>query len=124
MATDIGLHEIIKTRQKTLDILINRVNSWDKSPESAIDIVEKNKVDLENLQFIQKTIESNFPSYRYEDYIEKIELIYRGEKDILACLSKRKEEVKNIMLQINNKNKIKDNYLKQNKKSLFIDRDF
>lgn len=124
MGSDLNIEKNLKTRDEILALLIKRINSWDRTPESGMEIIEKNKTDIEKLQSIEKSLESSDLSYIDEKYIEKISFILQGESEILENLSKRREEVKKIINQLSHKDKIKNNYIKQNKNSIFIDRDF
>jgi hypothetical protein len=124
MGADLNINEVLKTRDEILDNLIRRIDSWDKTSESGVDIIEKNRVDIERLQSIEKSLEIKDLVYIDEEYIEKISFILQGERVILEKLSNKRIEVKRIINQISKKDKIKDNYIKQNQNSIFVDKDF
>lgn len=127
MDSNIDSIEKLKSRDKILNTLVDRLNGWDKTAETGIDIIEKNKTDIENLKSMEATLKRNHSLYSSDgslEYMEKINYLLEGEKNILDALLKKSEEVELVMKQLNNRDKIKDNYLSQNKNSIFIDRDF
>lgn len=124
MGSDINSQELLKIQDNILDNMINRIKSWDKSPEIAMEIIEKNEVDIDKLQSIEKSLKEKNISYGHRAYLDKVTFILEEERIILSTLSKRKDEVGDIINQLSKKDKIKNNYIKQNKNSIFIDQDF
>lgn len=122
MGTDIKV--FFENRDNVLDRIIKRIGSWDKGPESAMEIIEENQKDIEELRFQEELFQGDNLDYRDESYLEKIIFILEEEKKIASILAIRQDEVKEILQQLSKKDIIKENYIKQKTNSIFVDKDF
>lgn len=122
MGTDIVA--LLNQRDIVLDIVIDNFNTWDKSIESSIEILESNEKNLEKIKDINDSLTRLSTSDIFDEvYRGKIEVILTRQEGLIDFLMEEKGKVSNSIRQLNKKDQVVNNYISQNKESIFIDKD-
>lgn len=122
MGTDIIA--LLNQRDTVLDIVIDNFNTWDRSIESSIEILESNEKNLEKIKDINDSLTRLSTSDIFDEvYRGKIEVILTRQEGLIDCLMEEKGKVSNSIRQLNKKDQVVNNYISQNKESIFIDKD-
>lgn len=122
MGTDIVA--LLNQRDTVLDIVIDNFNTWDKSIESSIEILESNEKNLEKIKDINDSLTRLSTSDIFDEvYRGKIEVILTRQEGLIDFLMEEKGKVSNSIRQLNKKDQVVNNYISQNKESIFIDKD-
>ncbi|MBC8590308.1 hypothetical protein [Wansuia hejianensis] len=122
MGTDIIA--LLNQRDTVLDIVIDNFNTWDKSIESSIEILESNEKNLEKIKDINDSLTRLSTSDIFDEvYRGKIEVILTRQEGLIDFLMEEKGKVSNSIRQLNKKDQVVNNYISQNKESIFIDKD-
>lgn len=111
---------IIKAEiEKTIDAIIGEFQNYDGSVESGIEIIQVNQDHINKLRVLfakgQVDLDSN--------YNQKMEYILEKQGQIYKALEVEKEDILKNMKQIHKKNSVVNNYMPQNKDSIFVDKD-
>lgn len=122
MGTDIIA--LLNQRDTVLDIVIDNFNTWDRSIESSIEILESNEKNLEKIKDINDSLTRLSTSDIFDEvYRGKIEVILTRQEGLIDFLMEEKGKVSNSIRQLNKKDQVVNNYISQNKESIFIDKD-
>lgn len=122
MGTDIIA--LLNQRDTVLDIVIDNFNTWDKSIESSIEILESNEKNLGKIKDINDSLTRLSTSDIFDEvYRGKIEVILTRQEGLIDFLMEEKGKVSNSIRQLNKKDQVVNNYISQNKESIFIDKD-
>ncbi|WP_051912682.1 hypothetical protein [Carnobacterium funditum] len=109
-------------RSDLLEKIWQSVTSWDGTTEEALKITEKNQENLSQWQKVTKQVanEEHLPYTETEK--EKQVDILSCQQNILAAITSERSLVMSQMKQINQKNKVRDNYVSVQREPLFIDK--
>ncbi|MGB3160700.1 MAG: flagellar cap protein [Carnobacterium sp.] len=111
-----------QVRSNLLDTIWQLLTSWDGTTEDALVITEKNQDNIIQWQKINKQVATNdFLSYT-ETEKEKQADILRFQQMILTSIGNERSVVVSQMKQINQKNKVRDNYVSVKREPLFVDK--
>lgn len=122
MGTDIIA--LLNQRDTVLDIVIDNFNTWDRSIESSIEILESNEKNLGKIKDINDSLTRLSTSDIFDEvYRGKIEVILTRQEGLIDFLMEEKGKVSNSIRQLNKKDQVVNNYISQNKESIFIDKD-
>ncbi|SEK21592.1 hypothetical protein SAMN04488700_1192 [Carnobacterium iners] len=109
-------------RSELLEKMYQVVTSWDGTTQEALVITEKNQEILIHWQNMTKQVgnEEFLPYTEIEK--EKQTEILSFQQRMIASISNERLVVMSQMKQINQKNKVRDNYVSVKRDSLFIDK--
>lgn len=98
------------------------VTSWDGTTEHALEIVENNQNYLDQWQAVNNHT-SHTESFSYtESEKEKQAEILQCQQNILKSIRSERMTVMSRMKQVNQKNKVRDNYISVKPDSMFVDK--
>ncbi|MGB6178056.1 flagellar cap protein [Carnobacterium sp.] len=115
-------YEWNELRSNVLDTIWQLLISWDGTTEEALKITEKNQENLIQWKEMHKQVATNeFLPYT-ETENEKQADILRIQQMILTSIGNERLVVMSQMKQINQKNKVRDNYVSVKREPLFVDK--
>ena len=109
-------------RSSILELLSKQLKSWDGTSEHADKIVTQNKP----LLFKLKQIDDVFSQQSQDGYSEaeqqQVAEIIAAQRSLLAVIKQDRSAILDKMKQVNQKNKIVDNYYSAFQQSIFVDK--
>ena len=109
-------------RSDLLEKMWQLVTSWDGTTEKALEITENNQENLIQWQELNKQVANRELLSYTEVEKEKQADILRYQETILTSIRTERSVVMSQMKQINQKNKVRDNYVSVKRDPLFIDK--
>ena len=110
---------IDEKRLRILNLLSEELKSWDGTSKHADEITAENKKILLKLQEVDDSL--NQQTYTEAAQYEVIKII-SYQKKLLKVIKEDRINVLNKMKQVNQKNKIVDNYYSSFQQSIFVDK--
>lgn len=124
MVTDMKIEEVKTTIFKTCEGILSRIKEWDNDIDSGITIIEKNEIDIKNIQKYYTEFPEEVVIWQQEKvYRQKIEELTSEMKTFLGKIEDKKQVLLNEKKQLINNDSIITNYISADLKSIFIDRD-
>lgn len=121
---DTNLKDLIGTRSIILDEIINRLQTWDKTAESGIGIIECNQESLDRLKTLNtKLIHFEIPSEISDEYNYKLNLIIKELENLTNGLKNNKNELIEDKQQLNKRDLVISSYISTSNEPIFIDKD-
>lgn|SRR5690606_20881944 len=109
-------------RLEILNQLSQSLQKWDGSSEQANEIVEKNHTLLAELKKADSLLhQQGNGSYTKEEQAE-VAIIVEGQQSLLAVIKKDRAAILGKMKQMNQKNKVVDNYYTSFQQPIFVDK--
>ncbi|MER2041982.1 hypothetical protein [Desemzia incerta] len=99
-----------------------RLHEWDGSSEQANEIIEKNHVLLAELKEMDSLLQQQGNGSYTEKEQNQVAAIIEGQQSLLAVIKKDRQAVLSKMKQMNQKNKVVDNYYSSFQQPIFVDR--
>lgn len=109
-------------RSDLLEKIWQLVTSWDGTAEHALVITEMNQENIVRWQNMEKQIGNQEFLLYTEVEKEKQTEIMRLQQEIIVSIQKERMTVMSQMKQLNQKNKVRDNYVSIKPDSFFIDK--
>lgn len=109
-------------RSNLLENIWQLVTSWDGTTEHALVITEKNRDNIIHWQNMEKQVVNEELLPYTESEKEKQTEILSAQQKIFAAISSERSVVMSQMKQLNQKNKVRDNYVSVKPDSLFVDK--
>lgn len=109
-------------RSELLEKMWVLLTSWDGTAEEALTITEENQENLIQWQRIDEQL-ANEESLSYTETEKKKQAeILQCQQNILNKIRSERTTVMSRMKQLNQKNKVRDNYVSVKRDSIFIDK--
>lgn len=109
-------------RLEILNQLSQGLQKWDGSSEQANEIVANNHTLLAELKKVDSMLHrQGNGSYKKEEQ-DQVATIIEGQQSLLAVIKKDRKVLLDKMKQMNQKNKIVDNYYSSFQQPIFVDR--
>lgn len=109
-------------RLEILDQLFQSLQKWDGTSTKANEIIERNNDLLAELKEIDKTLNKKNSGVYSKQEQEKVAAIIEGQKSLLTVIKKDRKALLDKMKQMNQKNKVVDNYYSSFQQPIFVDR--
>lgn len=111
-------------RIEILENILKKIKGWDKTYEMGIEIIETIETGLEELKEISNLLETVLGFIPFsETYGEKIVIVMDEYRVLLDKLEIEREKLLELIKETKLKEKVKDNYILNDKGSIFIDKD-
>lgn len=111
-------------REKTLQRMEEKIEAWDGSYEAAMEIIEQIDLAIGELENINGSIKKTLVSIPYDGVYEKKILAFKESYGrFLEKLEIEKAKLFKLMKETRLKDEVKDSYIVQERKSIFIDKD-
>ncbi|WP_414839014.1 hypothetical protein [Carnobacterium sp. TMP28] len=109
-------------RANLLETIWQLITSWDGTLEHALNITETNQENIAKWQKLMEQV-ANEPFLPYTDSeIEKQNEVTMIQENILIMITSERSRVVSQLKQINQKNKVRDNYVSAKREPFFIDK--
>lgn len=117
--------EALKSKRiEVLKDIVEVIESWDKTNERGIEIIESVDLQLQDLKKINNQLELGLGNIAYDEEYEDFILITREKyKDLIKALDGERESLLDLIKEIKLKEKIKNSYILTQNDSVFIDKD-
>lgn len=116
--------DLTEEKNQLMDEMLDYLSSWDESVEEALQIVEKNRLFIESMQNLDKLL-TNEELKRYNQaHQEKWEELIKKQKELRTAIFSRKDILEKQLVQMGRKDKIVSNYIRLQKESVFIEKDY
>lgn len=109
-------------RLEILDQLFQSLQKWDGTSTKANEIIERNNDLLAELKEIDKTLNKKNSGVYSKQEQEKVAAIIERQKSLLTVIKKDRKALLDKMKQMNQKNKVVDNYYSSFQQPIFVDR--
>ena len=111
-----------KLRTDVLENIKALLDSWNGSAEEAVTLITENEQNMDQLKKIELQL-SEDEAFQYTS-VEKqlLSVIIPQQQQMIATIRSEKINLMNKMKQLNQKNKIRDNYVSMQRASVFVDR--
>ena len=114
--------EWAELRTDVLKGMLALMQTWSGNAEEAVTIIAENQKNMDQLKTIEKKL-SEEASFEYTPTERQLlTLIIPQQQQMMAAIRKEKVSLMNKMKQINQKNKVRDNYVSVQRESVFVDR--
>ncbi|OLS03779.1 hypothetical protein [Tissierella creatinophila] len=111
-------------RIEILENILKKIKRWDKTYEMGIEIIDDVEVILEELKEINNLLESSLGFFPLDKpYEEKIGTVRWEYSVFLDELKIKREKLLELIKETRLKEKIKNNYILNDRGSIFIDKD-
>jgi len=121
---DTNLENLLAKRDQFIKNIEEGINGWEGSVEEAVKIVEKNQTHFKNLESLDKELRAiSHPSIYSKEYEDRLKDILQAQKELIGKIKAKKESLLHGMKQLKKKEKVINNYISQDKRSIFIDKD-
>lgn len=109
-------------RMDVLETIKILLDSWNGSAEEAVTLIAENEQNMDQLKKIEQRL-SEDEAFQYTS-VEKqlLTVIIPQQQKMIATIRSEKTNLMNKMKQINQKNKVRDNYVSVQRESVFVDR--
>ena len=109
-------------RFELLNLIYRQLMTWDGTSANANKIIEENKLLMTEL----KTVDDVLSNHGHGEYSEierqHVASIVKAQKDLLDVIKQDRTAILQKMKQVNQKNKIVDNYYSSFQQSIFVDK--
>lgn len=111
-----------KLRTDVLENIKTLLDSWNGSAEEAATLISENERNMDQLKKIEEQLRED-EAFQYTS-VEKqlLTVIIPKHQQMIAAIRSEKINLMNKMKQINQKNKVRDNYVSMQRASVFVDR--
>ncbi|AEB30659.1 hypothetical protein CAR_c20020 [Carnobacterium sp. 17-4] len=111
-----------KLRTDVLENIKTLLDSWNGSAEEAVTLISENERNMDQLKKIEEQLRED-EAFQYTS-VEKqlLTVIIPKHQQMIAAIRSEKINLMNKMKQINQKNKVRDNYVSMQRASVFVDR--
>lgn len=109
-------------RLEILNQLLQSLQKWDGTSTQANEIIEKNNVLLAELKEIDNSFNQKDNRVYSRREQEQVAAIIEGQQSLLAVIKKDRKVILDKMKQMNQKNKVVDNYYSSFQQPIFVDR--
>lgn len=109
-------------RLEILNQLLQSLQKWDGTSTQANEIIEKNNVLLAELKEIDNSFNQKDNRVYSRREQEQAAAIIEGQQSLLAVIKKDRKVILDKMKQMNQKNKVVDNYYSSFQQPIFVDR--
>lgn len=124
MGTNIKLNKEIENRREISFDILNKLNSWNGDIDNIENILKDTENEINKLKIIEKNILKHEIDIGYDKkYDENIEQIVEKYEEIIRKIEIMQKDYLNIIKQIGKSDKVRVNYLKPERQSLFVDKD-
>lgn len=110
------------SRLEILNHLSQNLEMWDGSSEEANEIVEKNQTLLVKLKNVDRLLTDQGNGEYTKEEQKQVAAIIDGQKSLLAIIQKDRAAILDKMKQMNQKDKVVDNYYTSFQQPIFVDR--
>ncbi|WP_027108789.1 hypothetical protein [Lacticigenium naphthae] len=107
------------SQESVLMQLETNLADWDGSSEQAMEIISKNQTLFDQWTDMLEGREKIMPSGNQADRMQRI---IQRQRAVIHCLQEDKEQLQKRFKQLNQKNKVTDNYYRIQESSIFVDR--
>lgn len=122
MRKDSNMPSKLYNRLEILNQLHESFQKWDGTSVKANEIIENNKILLAELKEIDnKSDQQGNRAYSIQEQ-EQVATILEGQQSLLAVIKKDRATILDKMKQMNQKNKVVDNYYSSFQQPIFVDR--
>ena len=111
-----------KNRSEILNQLFRQLMSWDGTSSNANKIIIENQNLLAELKEIDFLLNQQGDGKYNEMEQQHVASIVKAQKDLLVVIKQDRTEILDKMKQVNQKNKIMDNYYSSFQQSIFVDK--
>ncbi|WP_035051355.1 hypothetical protein [Carnobacterium pleistocenium] len=119
MTTDIEWAEL---RTNVLENILVLMETWTGDPDEAVAIIAGNQPNLDQLKAIEQQL-SEDAAFGYTPAETKLlTIIIPKQQQMMAAIRGEKLKLMDKMKQINQKNKVRDNYVSVKQEPVFVDR--
>lgn len=119
MTTDTEWAEL---RTNVLENIMILMETWNGSPDEAVEIIAGNQENLDHLKVIEQKLSEDAAFQYTQAEKQLLTVIIPRQQQMMAAIRGEKLKLMNKMKQINQKNKIRDNYVSVERASVFIDK--
>lgn len=124
MGTNIGYDKLIASRNEIMDQILADIQTWNGDMESGINLVENNRIKIDQIKNINKEIDGMHRSTVHDDaYREKLNALYMEQKNLFKILENKQRELMDEKQQLNKKDQVVKNYISKKNAPIFIDKD-
>lgn len=111
-----------KLRTDVLENIKALLDSWNGSAEEAVALISENEQNMDQLKKIEEQLNED-EAFQYT-LVEKqlLSVIIPKQQQMIAVIRGEKSSLMNKMKQINQKNKVRDNYVSVQRAPVFVDR--
>ena len=109
-------------RLEILNQLSQGLQNWDGSSEKANEIVAKNHTLLAELKKADSMLHQQGNGSYTEEEQAQVAIIVEGQQSLLAVIKNDRAAILDKMKQMNQKNKVVDNYYTSFQQPIFVDR--
>ena len=107
-----------ENRSAILKQLFHQLQTWDGTAESANEIISQNKSLLFKLKEVDAALKTSYSDIEQKQVIEIITV----QKNLLTIINQDRTAILDKMKQMNQKNKVVDNYYSSFQQSIFVDK--
>lgn len=100
------------------------LHSWDGEVEKAVEIIAANQENMDQLAQINAELSLNEAVAYTEKENQLIDKLIQQQQLLLNSIKSERTEVAGRMKQLNQKNKVMNNYISVKRESIFIDKGF
>ena len=124
MGADISTKVLIDSRVEIVERLLGRLRSWDGIMESAVDLVERNQGDYDQLKCAnEKLSKFNISTKDEQEYKEKLEELVKEQRKLSQALKRGQDNLLKGMKELGKKSKVMNSYISVNQGTIFVDKD-
>lgn len=114
--------EWAKLRTDVLENIVVLMDSWNGSAEEAMEIISENQRNMDQLKAIEQKL-SEDAAFQYTPAEKQLlTLIIPKHQQMMAAIREEKINLMHKMKQMNQKNKVRDNYVSVSRAPIFVDR--
>lgn len=124
MGAGINVQDILNAKNEVLDKILNNLKSWDGEVLSGINLIESNQEHLDELKDLNEKLSiAGITSTYNEEYEYKLNLIMDEQRKLTQSLKVKQDDLKDNIQQLNKRDKVIDNYIKNKKEPIFINKE-
>lgn len=116
--------EFIRAKDLLVNEMQERLIHWDQSQTEAIDILEKNNVSIEAMQKIDEELTKDALNEYNEKHLEIWQEIIAKQKELIASVQAKKDQVEEQLVQMGQKDKVVSSYISLQNNSAFVEKDY
>ncbi|MBM6614705.1 hypothetical protein JTF06_07355 [Desemzia sp. RIT804] len=111
-----------KKRSEILEQLLQNLKTWDRTSEAASGIIKKNEFLLTELKTENLMLKQVGSELYSKEEQKQIAAIIEGQQILLTIIKQDRTAILEKMKQVNQKNKVVDNYYSSFQQSIFVDK--
>lgn len=124
MGAGINVQDILNAKNEVLDKILNNLKSWDGEVLSGINLIESNQEHLDELKDLNEKLSiAGITSTYNEEYEYKLNLIMDEQRKLTQSLKVKQDDLKDNIQQLNKRDKVINNYIKNKKEPIFINKE-